>query len=96
LRIGAQLWRHETAEDVETDSQRDQVTAEGCTEMQGTSSAGRCPRTRSALLARVLPARVGQKPEFGLRRFVHSLCNLFKIRQEDDKRFKDANGTPGE
>jgi predicted signal transduction protein with EAL and GGDEF domain len=47
-----------TAEGVETDSQRDQVTAEGCTEMQGYIFSGPLPANEiPALLARVLPAR---------------------------------------
>ncbi len=47
-----------TAEGVETDSQRDQITAEGCTEMQGYIFSGPLPANEiPALLARVLPAR---------------------------------------
>jgi len=47
-----------TAEGVETDSQLDQITAEGCTEMQGYIFSGPLPANEiPALLARVLPAR---------------------------------------
>jgi diguanylate cyclase (GGDEF)-like protein len=47
-----------TAEGVETDSQREQITAEGCTEMQGYIFSGPLPANEiPALLARELPAR---------------------------------------